>query len=534
MFKRYVLVAVLLQILLTLELAPPELIGRWRFASSSTPTFRATLVVGSHGLVEFRTSDGYGEAWLQDDGVASGSWNGRHLQIELEALRDGRLSLALSLDAHPGQHGFGLRALEFSCELGERVAAFQDVPGCVPEQSRCWRSATVADGPYRGDAHLTALWDRPLPGGVAASRLHAAFLRRPDGSRCLPASAVASTHVCVGRHRGSGGSCFNHRDVAEDLPGAIIWQPKSTVKVTCSEYPDACFGDDAHLRQVCAHTCAEAEWLQRPASQIRCYSNMRMRPLLHEFARWRWFSQGRQDSILHLLLLHPDGVPLASQAMDGRFFVEFGSSGVLDSNTEYLRRLGWQGRLFDTRHSDARMELHQETITPSNVVQVFERHAVPHGLDLVSIDIDSCDVWVFLALTAPESPYRPRVAMIEFNRHFAADEDLAVACRADGWLPTSTLDGPIFGASLAALVVAAKARGYSLVWVEPCFDAFFVRDDLICASETLLGIEAFPNATAELGRVRCKDGLEWFAQADFREAAGPWSISVKSYLSSAS
>ena len=49
-------------------------------------------------------------------------------------------------------------------------------------------------------------------------------------------------------------------------------------------------------------------------------------------------------------------------------------------------------------------------MTPETVVSTFRRHGVPPDVDYVSIDIDSCDLWVFLALT---DVYRPRLVSIE-------------------------------------------------------------------------------------------------------------------------
>ena len=83
------------------------------------------------------------------------------------------------------------------------------------------------------------------------------------------------------------------------------------------------------------------------------------------------------------------------------------------SNTEMLRRqYGWPGTRFDADEFNETLasDLRLEWITPQTVVPVFRRHGVQPGVDYVSIDIDSCDLWVFLALT---DVYRPRLITVE-------------------------------------------------------------------------------------------------------------------------
>jgi hypothetical protein len=88
----------------------------------------------------------------------------------------------------------------------------------------------------------------------------------------------------------------------------------------------------------------------------------------------------------------------------------------------------------------------------------------------VSIDVDSCDLWIFLALT---DVYRPTVVTIEYNSNYAFHESFTNVCTnpEDGKFFTSsqfTRGGSHWGwsASLAAINKAASRRGYAVVWVE--------------------------------------------------------------------
>ena len=128
----------------------------------------------------------------------------------------------------------------------------------------------------------------------------------------------------------------------------------------------------------------------------------------------------------------------------------------------------------DGGHANPHINLHQELITPENIVDLFRKHAVPHEPDYVSIDLDTTDLWVLRALLA--SHYRPRVLSVEFNCVYGADAVFATWPNdpTARWTGTNTQ-----GASLAAIEMVAREFGWSLAAVVPELDAFLVRDDLL-------------------------------------------------------
>ena len=99
--------------------------------------------------------------------------------------------------------------------------------------------------------------------------------------------------------------------------------------------------------------------------------------------------------------------------------------------------------------------------------------------DLLSVDIDSYDLWVWRALLG--AGYRPRVVMTEFNRNFRLgcyftfpDPTGAVL---HSWYPARDR---LFGASLSALELLARQHGYVFVYATTeGINAFFVRGDLL-------------------------------------------------------
>ena len=121
-------------------------------------------------------------------------------------------------------------------------------------------------------------------------------------------------------------------------------------------------------------------------------------------------------------------------------------------------------------------------ITAENINEVFAEHKVPEEFDLLSIDIDYNDYWVWKALTG----YRPRVVIIEYNAHLAVNESKVVEYQAD-----VEADGSdYFGASLLAMVKLGKTKGYTLVGCDRTgSNAFFVVDELIKDNFKVGGVE---------------------------------------------
>ena len=49
----------------------------------------------------------------------------------------------------------------------------------------------------------------------------------------------------------------------------------------------------------------------------------------------------------------------------------------------------------DGGHHNEAINLRQERIYPANIVHLFEKYEVPKRFDLLSIDIDTFDLWVW-------------------------------------------------------------------------------------------------------------------------------------------
>jgi len=113
-------------------------------------------------------------------------------------------------------------------------------------------------------------------------------------------------------------------------------------------------------------------------------------------------------------------------------------------------------------------------ITAENIDSLVTQQGFRGPIDLLSLDVDGNDYWIWKALGAVE----PRVVVLEFNAACGPERRLTISYQPDFRLDFS-LQPYRCGASLPAFARLAKSRGYRLVGVESRgINAFFVRDGL--------------------------------------------------------
>ncbi len=185
------------------------------------------------------------------------------------------------------------------------------------------------------------------------------------------------------------------------------------------------------------------------------------------------YSQLGQDGILEYLF---DLIGTTN-----KFCVEFGSRDLLDlSNTANLRlNHGWKVLGMD---GNATGESKKEFITAENIEDLFAKYNVPKEFDYASVDVDGVDLHLWKAI----QNYSPRLVSVEYNSNFGPYQSFTLP-----YDPNTKWDNfsMYYGASLAALNKLAIEKGYTLVHVVPCLDAFFVRNDLIEKDWKVLSIE---------------------------------------------
>jgi hypothetical protein len=186
------------------------------------------------------------------------------------------------------------------------------------------------------------------------------------------------------------------------------------------------------------------------------------------FIERREFSQNGVDGIIHAIF--------AMIGTTNKYFVEFGVEDGLQCNARYLQtKKGWTGLLMDGQDPIPGSSVKQEFITAENINQLFQKYIVPAEFDLLSIDIDGNDYWVWKAIEG----YRPRVVIMEYNACLPADVSKTIP-----YDPKFMWDKTdYYGASLKALTKLGTEKGYTLVCTDRNgVNAFFVRNDLIAGN----------------------------------------------------
>ncbi len=191
---------------------------------------------------------------------------------------------------------------------------------------------------------------------------------------------------------------------------------------------------------------------------------------------YRVFSQNGEDGVLAELLRR------AGVTRPGSF-VEFGVQSGREGNCVFLADvLGWSGlfmEMAEDQHAalerkyraNPRVRTQRAQVTADNVEDLFARGGVPEEPDVVSIDVDGPEYWIWQALRR----FRPRVVVVEYNSSLDPATRLVQPADAPaGWSGTDH-----YGASLGALDALAEEKGYQLAHTELAgVNAFFVRADL--------------------------------------------------------
>jgi hypothetical protein len=169
-----------------------------------------------------------------------------------------------------------------------------------------------------------------------------------------------------------------------------------------------------------------------------------------------------------------------------RTFVEFGVETGLECNTANLLLQGWSGLWIESSAecveqiraglasllAEGRLRVLGEMVTAENIEGLFRRAGVPAEPDLVSIDIDGNDYWLWQAIRS----YRPRAVVVEYNPYFPPPTDWVMP-----YDPAYCWDRSArSGASLKALERLGAQKGYCLVGCNlGGVNSFWVRDDLV-------------------------------------------------------
>ena len=183
------------------------------------------------------------------------------------------------------------------------------------------------------------------------------------------------------------------------------------------------------------------------------------------------FSQDGEDGIISKIF--------ELIGLETKYFVEFGAwDGKFLSNCFNLSNTGWSGCFIEANHkkfqeliknhgSNNKIKCINKFVTfegESSLDNILVENEAPVNLDLISIDVDGTDYFIWESLKV----YRPKLLVIEFNPSIPNDV-LFVQEK------NSKINQ---GCSLLALIELGKVKGYELVCCTG-WNAFFVPKELL-------------------------------------------------------
>jgi hypothetical protein len=189
-------------------------------------------------------------------------------------------------------------------------------------------------------------------------------------------------------------------------------------------------------------------------------------------SEYRVLSQNGEDGVLNFLL-HRLGVTTGS-------FIEIGAWRDEANCLLLALHQGWSGVFVDgapdvaaglselLRHT-AGVRVVNEMVDAATIDAATDRWSVPAEIDILSIDVDGADYYVWEAVRR----IRARIVVIEYNAVLDPERALVQPPGAPAW------DGTVnFGCSVGALRALAEEKGYALVYLESSgTNAFFVANE---------------------------------------------------------
>jgi hypothetical protein len=196
---------------------------------------------------------------------------------------------------------------------------------------------------------------------------------------------------------------------------------------------------------------------------------------------FRVYSQFEEDGILLYVF--------AAIGSEHKTFIDIGAGDGINSNCANLAvNFGWRGLFVDgnplniqrgKQHYSANPDtvlypptFVQAFVQAENINQLIQDNGFAGGVDLMSIDIDGNDYWIWDALTVVE----PRVVIIETHTEFGLNS-IVVPYDKDYRYPGKHPD--YHGASPVAMEKLARKKGYRLVGANHYgFNTIYVKNGI--------------------------------------------------------
>lgn len=214
-------------------------------------------------------------------------------------------------------------------------------------------------------------------------------------------------------------------------------------------------------------------------------------------------SQRGEDGIIDWLVERAK-IPFRSQ-----IFVEFGVGSYREANTRFLMQnrnwrgliMEWSANMVEAVRQDGLCQDHDLTatsafITRENINRLIQEAGFQGEIGLLSVDIDGNDYWVWEAIDVVQ----PILCVCEYNAVFGDVYPISIPYAPEFNRTRAHHSNLYFGASIAALCLLAKKKGYRFAGTNMAAnDAFFVRQDYAdrFLDASVQRIEALPSFVQE-------------------------------------
>jgi hypothetical protein len=184
----------------------------------------------------------------------------------------------------------------------------------------------------------------------------------------------------------------------------------------------------------------------------------------------RIYSQSGEDGVIEAMIgaLNIKKGNFVELGVGPRTALSLETDGI-EANTRRLKEQGWRGLWMDGGTYPAFYEVNKEWVTAFNINLLFEKYGVPNEFDLVSIDVDGQDPYIWMAIE-----YQPKIVIVECNGNFEYGDSRIMPFDINHVYDGTTW----FGASVTALEKIGKSKGYVMVYTN-AVNCFFVRRNLL-------------------------------------------------------
>lgn len=205
------------------------------------------------------------------------------------------------------------------------------------------------------------------------------------------------------------------------------------------------------------------------------------------------FSQFGDDGIIQYLI---NKVKVPRQ-----IFVELGIGDYKEANTRFLLvNNNWSGLVVDSSLENIQ-RLTKENIfwrhdlkavpifiTRDNVNRIIKSQGLSGEIGLLHIDLDGNDYWIWKEITV----IKPVIVIVEYNSVFGIKRPITIPYKEDFIRTRVHYSNLYWGASLLALCLLGKAKGYSFIGCNSAGNnAYFVRKDRLGSLNSLKPEEGY-------------------------------------------